>query len=180
MKKLLVSSFAFLPALSFAHAGHDGITMSEGFTAGLLHPVMGIDHLFALVALGLLLYKLSTKHAVFMGGAFLSLMALGFYGAQSGLLHLASSTVEGLIFMSVGVSAVLLALYRMVNAQLSSLALLAFAVFHGMAHGVEVPVEVSAHGFALGFLVACAAIMAVSRLLLKGLVNLRGQSQVVS
>ena len=165
MKKMTIATLSFLPAFAFAHAGHDGITMSQGFWAGLLHPIMGLDHLIALAALGILLSGLSLKKSIAMGSVFLGLMAMGFYGVQSNLLNLGSGMVEGFIIFSVGLSVTLLLLSRVINIQLGVLAVTSFAIFHGMAHGVEVPAAMSANSFALGFMVSCIAVLSIGRLM---------------
>ncbi|GAA6135403.1 HupE/UreJ family protein [Oceaniserpentilla sp. 4NH20-0058] len=163
MKKLLLASLSFMPALALAHAGHESVSANQGFIAGMLHPIMGLDHLFAIAALGLLLYKASAKQSILIGIGFISLMALGFYSTQSGLFNLAVETVEGLILLSVGLSAAFLVFNRFINIHAGLIALLGFAVFHGMAHGAEVSSAVSAHSFALGFVLTCAMIMGLMR-----------------
>lgn len=166
MKKYFLLALAILPAFSVAHPGHESISVSQGVWAGMLHPLMGLDHLLALLAFGVLLYKLSVRQSVAMGGSFITLMAIGFYSAQLGVMHLQSSTVESLILLSVGLSGILVVLHKMLNVQLSILVILAFAIFHGMAHGVEVPLTASAHGFAMGFALSCALVFIASRVVL--------------
>lgn len=163
MKKIIVAALLSLPMIVMAHPGHEAISATEGVLAGILHPLMGLDHLLAFAALGVLLFRLTNKQAALIGGAFIGLLAVGFYGAQSGVLQLASSAVESLIMLSVILSVAFLVLGRFVGHHKSALLITAFAVFHGIAHGVEVPLGANAHGFAAGFLVSSAVLMLMVR-----------------
>lgn len=87
--------------------------------------------------------------------------------------------VEGFILFSVGLSVALLLLSRLINIQLAVLAISGFAIFHGMAHGVEVPLAMSAHSFALGFLLSCVAIICVARLIAVRLASSNMRASIV-
>ena len=50
---LLLASFGLLPSVAFAHPGHE----TAGMLSGMLHPLLGWDHLLAMVAVGMLLLK---------------------------------------------------------------------------------------------------------------------------
>ena len=163
MKKILGALLLMLPMLAAAHPGHESISVTEGLLAGALHPLMGLDHLLAFAALGVLLFNIQGKHAALIGVAFIGLLAVGFYGAQLGLFNIASATVETLILTSVILSAVCLVLARFVGHYKSALIITGFAVFHGVAHGVEVPVGASSHSFALGFLLTSCAVLLLMR-----------------
>ena len=89
--------------------------------------------------------------------------------------------VESLILVSVILSIACLVLGRFVGHHKSALLVTAFAVFHGVAHGVEVPTGVSSHGFALGFFVSTYAVLAFVRVALSSmtLVSRRQSEQVL-
>ena len=163
MKKIFTALLLSLPMLVMAHPGHESISAAQGLVAGALHPLMGIDHLLAFAALGILLFRLQAKQAALVGLAFVMLLAVGFYGAQIGALPLASATVESLILLSVVLSIACLGLGRFVGHYKSALLVTAFAIFHGVAHGVEVPVGASSHGFASGFLFSTCAVLLLVR-----------------
>ncbi|MFY0701580.1 MAG: HupE/UreJ family protein [Bermanella sp.] len=169
MKKIIAGALLSSPMLAMAHPGHESISVTQGVLAGALHPLMGLDHLLAFAALGVLLFRLTSKQAGLIGSGFIALLALGFYGAQSGVLSFASNTVESLIMLSVVLSLGVVMASRFIGHHKSALLLTAFAVFHGMAHGVEVPATASAHGFAAGFLVSSAMLMLVVRTLTLGI-----------
>lgn len=152
-----------IPSLVMAHPGHEGIEVSQGLLAGVLHPLMGLDHLLAFVALGILMAKTNLKQAISIGALFVGLLAVGFFGAQMGVMDVASGTIETMILLSVGLSIGLVALFKVVKGSLSALALTGFAVFHGFAHGLEVPMGASTQGFAVGFLLSAFALMVVAR-----------------
>lgn len=177
MKNTVLKSAAtlalLLPSLAMAHPGHPGIEVSQGLLAGALHPLMGLDHLLAFVALGILMAKTSLKQAMGIGALFVGLLAVGFFGAQMGVMDVASGTIETMILLSAGLSVGLVALFKVVKGNVSALALTGFAVFHGFAHGLEVPLGASTQGFAMGFLVSALALMVVARTLtMTGLVVL--------
>jgi urease accessory protein len=165
MKKILSALLLMLPMLAAAHPGHESISVTEGLLAGALHPLMGLDHLLAFAALGVLLFNIQGKHAALIGMAFIGLLAAGFYGAQLGLFNIASATVESFILASVFLSAICLGLARFVGHYKSALLVTSFAVFHGVAHGVEVPVGASSHGFAVGFLLTSCGLLMCMRTL---------------
>ena len=179
MKKILASLLLSLPMLALAHPGHESISVGEGIFAGVIHPLMGLDHLLAFAALGILLFRLTTKQALIIGTTFIALLAVGFYGAQAGVLNLASIMVEGLILMSVVLSIVCLGLGRFVGHYKSAFLVTTFAIFHGIAHGVEVPSGASSHGFAIGFLLSSAVLMVLTRLTACSVYSLRMKKQSI-
>ncbi|MFT5595043.1 MAG: urease accessory protein [Oceanicoccus sp.] len=179
MKKIFAALLLGLPMFAMAHPGHESISATQGLIAGALHPLMGLDHLLAFLALGVLLYRLPSKQATLIGAAFVALLAVGFYGAQSGILQLASTTVESLILVSVILSIACLGLGRFVGHYKSALLVTAFAVFHGVAHGVEVPAGVSSHGFALGFLLSTGLVLMLVRTTTRVLISVTAKHQAI-
>ncbi|MET0363331.1 MAG: HupE/UreJ family protein [Sphingobium sp.] len=138
------------PAL--AHPGHD----ESGLVAGLLHPLTGMDHLAAMLMIGLWAGLIAGRALWLLPAMFLSAMLAGFgYGV---LAHGNGGGAEVLIILSV------LALGGAVALKLRApLALAAgmaglFGFAHGMAHGLESPGGQAAFTFAGGFLIATAAL----------------------
>lgn len=141
-----------LPSLLSAHPGHGD---AGGFGHGFFHPFSGIDHLCAMIAVGL--------WAAWRGGRALWAAPLTFVGmmAVGGLLGMAGVAVpfvEGGIVASVLVLGVLIAAaVRLPMA--AGLGLVGFfALFHGHAHGAEMPESASGLLYGAGFLLATAAL----------------------
>jgi urease accessory protein len=132
-----------------AHPGH----MAHGFAAGFVHPFTGIDHMFAMVAVGFLAARLGGKAVWAVPATFMALMAMGGVWAISGL---------PLLFVETGIFASMLilpavAVLRWKTSLGFAIALVGFfAVFHGYAHGLEMPANVSGFEFGAGFIVASA------------------------
>lgn len=153
-KTLYAIALFCTPALAFAHPGHG----ESGFMAGMAHPVFGLDHLLAMFAVGL--------WAAQQNGAARWALPLTFVGTMlaGGLLGFAGVEIP---LMETGIAGSVLAfgLLVAVAARLpmaASIGLTAlFALSHGVAHGLELPVLASPFGYAVGFIVATAALHAI-------------------
>lgn len=148
--RALALSALIVPSAALAHTGHGD---SSGVVHGFMHPIGGIDHILAMVTVGLLAGQL--------GGRALWLVPASFVGAMvaGGLLGISGVTlplVETAIAFSVVAlgAAVALGLHMPAAAAMGLAAV--FAVFHGYAHGAEMPVETNALGYAAGFVAATA------------------------
>ena len=149
MLRLLAAGLALLGAeAAFAHA-ETGV--AGGLTSGLLHPVVGVDHLLAMVAVGLWGAQLGRPALYLLPIAFPAVMALG---ALAGVAGLPLPGIE----IGVSLSALvlgLLVLLRIVPPLWLALAVVAaFAIWHGYAHGVELPSAVNPLAYGVGFVVA--------------------------
>jgi len=159
-----LAALAPLPAL--AHPGGDHV---HGFTAGLLHPLTGIDHLAAMVAIGL--------WAGMLGGRLLWLLPAGFLGGMAtggalGMAGLALPGVEAGILASVILLGALVGAAGRLPASLALPMVAAFGLRHGHAHGTEA--VGGAFGYEAGFLLATAALHGAGLLLAAGAAQ-RGQ-----
>lgn len=172
----VAGTLLMLPSLLSAHPGHGD---AGGFGHGFFHPFSGIDHLCAMIAVGL--------WAAWRGGRALWAAPLAFVGmmAVGGLLGMAGVAVpfvEGGIVASVLVLGVLIAAaVRLPMA--AGLGLVGFfALFHGHAHGAEMPESASGLLYGAGFLLATAALhfgglaagLALSRFEKKSLIRYAG------
>lgn len=143
-----------LPLAAHAHAGH----AHGGFESGFMHPIGGLDHLLAMIAVGL--------WAVQLGKRALWALPLMFVGAMvaGGLLGLTGMNVPG-VELVIALSAValggLVALRKKAPLAGAVLVVGLFALFHGFAHGQELPAGASALTYALGFVLATAALHGV-------------------
>ena len=151
--KKVLSALALLlaPALAFAHPGHD----ESGLVAGISHPLGGIDHLLAMIAVGLWAAQQKGAARWALPCTFVGTMLIG---GLLGFEGLALPALEGGIAASVFALglAVALAVRPPLWAAVAATAL--FAMFHGVAHGLELPAMSSPWGYALGFVGATAAL----------------------
>ena len=145
-----LAAFSAFTGIAEAHTGH-GSTM--GFTAGLLHPLSGLDHMLAMVAVGLFAARLGGKAFWAVPLAFVGMMIVGGALALNGI---------GLPYVEIGIAASVIVLGAAValdfNLPVSAAMGLAgfFSLFHGHAHGAEMPVTASGVTYGLGFVMATA------------------------
>ena len=151
-----VAAFAALVggvALIFAGraVAHTGTGLSGGFVSGFRHPFTGVDHLLAMFSVGLwgaflgrpLIYALPVLFPGVMVG-----------GAVLGMLGVPLPPVELGIALSVFVLGGCIALSLKAPAWVASLIVATFAVFHGYAHGRELPSAADPIGYSVGFVLA--------------------------
>jgi urease accessory protein len=153
MKKFsysLLLIFLF-PALAHAHSvGHGG-----GFVSGLGHPVLGFDHLLAMVSVGILSAQMGGRAIWAVPLTFVGMMLVG---GILGMQGVPLFSVELGISFSVFALGIALAAEKKLPALLAMLFVGFFALFHGHAHGMEMPSLYSPVLYALGFVVGTAGI----------------------
>lgn len=151
---LLAAALAGSAASAFAHPGHT--VAYSGLFAGFAHPFSGVDHWLAMFAVGVWAAQLGGRARWAVPLAFVAAMALGASLAMTGAMHVDAGAIES------GIAASLLVLGLLVfRAQRlptpAALALVGiFAVFHGAAHGGELPAFADPTRYAFGFLAATA------------------------
>ncbi len=147
MRQLLILVCALIPSVALAHVTHGA---GGGFATGFLHPILGYDHLIAMVAVGLWGAFLGDRAVWLLPIVFPTIMAAG---AVLGILGLQLPLVELIIALS-GVVLGALILFK-VKAPLALAMVLVgvFAVFHGYAHGLEMPEQISAITYGAGFVI---------------------------
>jgi len=150
---LTVVLATLLPAAAWAHPGH-----GDGFWPGFLHPFFGLDHLLAMVAVGLLAVQIGERALWTVPIAFVAAMAAGGMLSHAGI---ALPLTEPLVAVSV----LLLGLVLMSRVRLpvaaGALLVAIFAPFHGAAHAAELPELASFTTYALGFLLATGLLHAL-------------------
>ena len=150
------------PALSTAAMAHSGVEkhVHSGFFAGFIHPLMGLDHLAAMLAVGLW-SALSARRAgpeLLWGPlAFANVLMLG---AMLGLQGIALPAIEPMIAASLLVTGLLVVTRTHLPALASTLLVGGFALFHGLAHGLELAHSTSAFQTLAGMLTATALLHA--------------------
>ncbi len=132
-------------------AAHSGEGLAGGFFTGFLHPLSGLDHLLAMVAVGLWGAFLGRPLIVALPVVFPTVMAVG--GAL-GMAGLPAPPVELGIALSVLVLGGAIALALKAPVWLACLIVGVFAVFHGYAHGQELPSAADPLGYSVGFVLA--------------------------
>jgi urease accessory protein len=156
---LVFTVIASTPALLMAHVTgdhHHGSSLGGAFGAGLLHPLTGLDHLLAMVALGLWISSAAARERLFIAGTFAAAMLLG--GALSFAVPDVPA-VEFIIASSVIVLGLLVATARRSTLVPAIAAAAGFALFHGYAHGTEMGSMAAVPYFA-GFAATSAALVA--------------------
>jgi len=143
---------ALLPSFACAHTG---VGEAGGFVHGLAHPAGGLDHVCAMLAVGLWAAQTGGRSVWAVPLAFVGVMTLG--GALP-LLGIGLPLVEQGIALSVLLLGVLIAASVRLPLWLGSGLVGLFALWHGHAHGAEMPAAASGIDYALGFVLATAAL----------------------
>jgi urease accessory protein len=157
MRKLLLTPVLLL--LAPAAQAHTG-DAAGGLLSGALHPLTGIDHLLAMVMVGLwatLLAREEPKSSWLMPVTFLAAMAAGAALAVAGV---SLPAYERAITGSVVVLGLILLAMMRVTLPVAMVLTGAFALVHGFAHGTELPLSISPLQTATGMLLATAALHA--------------------
>ena len=141
---------ALAPAIASAHTG---IGATTGFLHGFWHPIGGIDHVLAMVAVGLFAAQLGGRALWAVPATFVAIMAAG---GTLGMAGVALPAVEVGIALSVLVLGLVVLAGRRWPLGLAMALVAVFAVFHGHAHGSEMPVDASGLSYGLGFMLATA------------------------
>lgn len=156
MKPMKHSRAIVLTALCLfagAASAHTGNHVATGFTSGLTHPLLGLDHLLAMIAIGLWAAQQGGRALWAVPTAFVGAMLLG--GGMS-LAGLSLPHVETGIAASVLVLGLLIATRQQWAVKAGMAIAAGFALFHGYAHGLEMPQAASPALYALGFVLATA------------------------
>ncbi len=142
---------AFLALAAGAAAAHTGEAAGGGFATGFLHPLLGWDHVAAMVAVGLWGAFLGPPAIWALPVAFPVVMALG------GALGVAGAPLPGVEF-GIAASALVIGLAVMLALRpplvVAAVVVGFFAIFHGHAHGVEMPGAANPLAYAAGFVIA--------------------------
>ena len=135
---------------------HTGSHEAPGFIAGIGHPLAGLDHLAAMLAVGLWAALGLRRQAWLPVTAFLLFMACGAFAGRAGL---GMPGVEAGIATSVLITGLLVAIQVRLPAGAGIALVGIFALFHGSAHGAEMPALSSPLLYGAGFLLTTAALL---------------------
>ncbi len=151
---LIFLIMALMPSTVLAH--DDSLVIQYGsFLGGFTHPVLGLDHLLAMLAVGIVSAQIGGKAIWTIPATFVGVMALG---GVLGLIDIGLTAIEFGIALSVLVLGVAIAAERSLPIVVAMVAVALFAIFHGYAHGAEMPAIAQPWLYAFGFLTGTAII----------------------
>ena len=150
---LAVWCAAALPADGVS--AHTGVEVLGGLASGFEHPLFGFDHLLAMLAVGIWGAQMGGRAGWSLPVTFPLIMAAG---GLAGMLGLHLPSVETGVALSLLVFGLVIA-FAWKPFEIAALALIAvFAVFHGYAHGVELPAAADPAAYSAGFVMATGLI----------------------
>lgn len=148
MRIILAGLGAFVSTSAFAHTGTGA---ASGLVHGFMHPVGGLDHILAMVAVGILAFVAGGRALWALPLAFMAAMLAGGAMGMSGMsLPLVETGIGASIVVIAGLAALGAPLPLLVSAPLVAF----FGLFHGFAHGAEMPLDASGLSYAAGFIAA--------------------------
>jgi urease accessory protein len=155
LRAFLPAALLIAPALAQAHPGHPG--HDDDFLRGVAHPLSGLDHTFALLAVGLWAAQLGGRARWVLPTSFVAVMALagaaGMGGAHVPMLE------QGMV-ASVFVLGALVAMSATLPLGVALGFTSLFAAFHGLAHGAGLAGQPAALSAAAGMLLSSVALLA--------------------
>lgn len=157
-KSWLLPALALLPLIfPFSAYAHTGVDTQSGWVHGFIHPMVGMDHILTMIAVGLWAAQMRGGAIWLVPFTFVVVMTLGGIG---GMIAFPLAYAELGIIISLLVLGILLAAAVRLPLMLSVLVVGVFAFCHGYAHGVEMPQNVSGMTYSLGFITATALLHA--------------------
>lgn len=170
MFKRLMPAVMFLAAATpvLAHSGHD---TASGFLAGFSHPLTGLDHVLAMVGAGLFAALLGGRALMVVPASFVLMIIAG---GAIGMADFDIPAVEVAIAASVIAVGTAVALGWAWPVSVAAILVGFFALFHGYAHGVEIPSGAGALPYSTGFALASASLLSLGIVLSHMATSYRG------
>jgi len=135
---------------------HDGASLPYGsFLGGLTHPVLGLDHFLAMVSVGIVSAQIGGRAVWTVPTTFVLVMM---FGGLLGWLYVGFTAVEAGIAISVLALGFAIAADKNLPVSLVMTAVGFFAIFHGYAHGAEMPTVANPYTYAAGFMTGTAVL----------------------
>jgi len=152
LKRLMAVSLGlFILSLTSVAVAHDGTGIAGGFLSGFTHPIGGLDHVTAMFAVGLWGFFLG-RPAMWILPVVFPLVMAG--GGVLGLLGVPVPMIEPGIAVSSIVLGLLIALAVKAPLWVASIIVGALAIFHGYAHGAELPSAANPLAYSIGFVIS--------------------------
>jgi urease accessory protein len=154
--RLLLAALTLVatPTLSMAHSGGDAADLMHG----LAHPIGGLDHVLAMLGVGVLAFVLGGRAVWLVPVSFVAMMLVGFVLGNAQVALPAVELGIALSIIAIGAAA---ASGRFIPTGAAVALVGAFAIFHGHAHGAEMPAASGVLSYALGFALATAGLHAL-------------------
>jgi urease accessory protein len=150
---LSLVAFAALPGVAQAHVG---LGSTNGFLDGVVHPFSGLDHLCAMFGVGLWAAQRGGRGIWLLPVAFVIVMTVG---GLLGMAHVFIPFIEPGIIASVLVVGLLVATAIRLPLAASACLVALFALFHGHAHGAEMPSAAAGFWYGVGFACSTMALL---------------------
>lgn len=172
MRRTLALAAGIASAVPTLAAAHTGLGGSQDVAHGFAHPLGGIDHLLAMTMVGVLAFRMGGRAIWLVPSTFVVVMVVG------GLLGMMQVDIP---LTEIGIAISVVVLGATVAAGLKPpltavlVAVASFAVFHGYAHGAEMPEDAGGIGFGFGFVLATAMLHAFGIGVGYGLARLNGR-----
>ena len=141
-----------------AAVAHTGVGETSGFMHGFMHPLSGLDHQLAMILVGIFAYQLGGRALWLVPLTFVGVMALGGF---LGIMGIPVPFVEVGIALSVVVLGAIVAFGVKAPVAVAMAVVGLFAIFHGHAHGSEMPMDASGVEYGFGFMLATAILHVV-------------------
>ena len=154
-KLSLLAALAVLPTEALAHIGHGD---TSGLVHGLMHPLGGLDHILAMVLVGILAFQKGGRALWLLPLSFMTVMALA---GLAGFAGLELPFVEWGIILSIIVLGAAVAFGLAAPVPVAAALVGLFAIFHGYAHGAEMPSSADGLAYGAGFIAATAMLHAI-------------------
>jgi urease accessory protein len=156
LARTLFAIAAMVAAPAHAHVAQGGVT--GGLVAGFVHPILGLDHVVAMVAVGIWGAQLGRPAIYVLPITFPLVMA---FGGVLGVMGVPIPGIETGIAASALILGAMIALAARPRLSVAGSLVAVFAIFHGYAHGAELPAAANAVSYAFGFVVATGLLHAI-------------------
>jgi urease accessory protein len=153
-KLLFVMAFAFIPTISQAHVGHGEV---GEFVEGVLHPLLGLDHVIAAIMVGMLSLHRTESMTFSLASAFLAAIAVGMVAGVSGLSIFGFEAFVSLTVVALGIS---VASKAFLPKGIIGVVVPVFGLVHGYAHGINFVAVVPWISYSIGVIVGTALLVA--------------------
>ncbi len=155
MRPLIPRTGLLLLLFPIMALAHTDVGQTTGFAYGFGHPFSGADHMLAMVAVGLWASLVGGRAVWVVPSTFLAVMIIGGFLGFSGI---SVPFIEEGILVSVLVLGVMIAGAFKLKPTYGAIIVGIFAIFHGHAHGAELPAAIGAASYTISFALATAAL----------------------